>query len=123
MEIVIIALVLGVAPVMAAIILAAARMAFSRPESVQKLSRIDLRGMFIITSGLAGTLSLTRLLLEDTVGVDSLFTICFLPLLLPMIWLARYAAQDVWEVSASKNKLENSQLDLSFLKDESRGGT
>jgi hypothetical protein len=37
-----------------------------------------------------------------------------------MIWLARYAAQDVWEVSASKNKHENSKLDLRFLSEDER---
>jgi hypothetical protein len=118
MEIIIVAIVLGVAPVVAAICLATLRLAIARPGSIRKLSRIDLRGMFLVTSALAATLSLTRFLLENDGGVNSLLAICLLPLLLPMIWLARYAAQDVWEVSASKNKHENSQPDLSFLSDE-----
>ncbi len=118
MAILIIAIVLGVAPVLAAIGLAAVRMAFARPGSVLKLSRIDLRGMFIITFGLAATLSLTRYVMSSNPGMSVLFTVCFLPFLLPMIWLARYAVQDIWEVSASKNKLEDSHPDLSFLSDE-----
>ena len=120
MEIIIIALVLGVAPVLAAIFLAAVRMAFSRPGSVHKLSRIDLRGMFIITAGLAAMLSLTRYLLSTDDGMNGMYVACFLPFLLPMIWLARYAAQDIWEVSASKKKLQDSQPDLTFLKEDGR---
>src|SRR5262245_36630943 len=100
---------------MAAIFLAAVRMAFARPGSVRRISRIDLRGMFIITAGLAATLSLTRYLLSTNDGMNMLYAVCFLPFLLPMIWLARYAAQDVWEVSASKNKQQDAQPDLTFL--------
>ncbi|MGI8978424.1 MAG: hypothetical protein ACR2FY_04295 [Pirellulaceae bacterium] len=118
MEIIIITIVLGVAPVVAAIFLAAARLAFARPGSVRQLSRIDLQGMFIITFGLATALSLTRYVIRSNEEMNVLYAVCFLPFLLPMIWLARYAAQDVWEVSASKNKQENSRPDLSFLSDD-----
>ncbi|MFN0020322.1 MAG: hypothetical protein ACKVP0_18845 [Pirellulaceae bacterium] len=118
MEIIIVAVVLGVAPIVAAICLATLRLAIARPGSIRKLSRIDLQGMFLVTSALAATLSLTRFLLENNGGINSLMAICFLPLLLPMIWLARYATQDIWEVSASKNKHENSQLDLRFLSED-----
>ncbi len=120
MAILIIAIVLGVAPVLAAFCLAAVRLAIARPGSVHKISRIDLRGMFILTFGLAVTLSLTRYLLTSNEVTSGLYIVCFLPLLLPMIWLARYAVQDVWEVSASKNKHENSQPDLSFLSEQER---
>src|SRR5688572_23850482 len=99
-----ITIVLGVAPVAAAILLAAVRLAFSRPGSVHKLSRIDLRAMFIITFGLAAALALARHLISSSDGMTVLYCVCFLPFLLPMIWLARYVVQDVWEVSASKNK-------------------
>lgn len=117
MAILIIAIILGVAPVLAAICLAAVRMAFARRGSVHKLSRIDLRGMFLLTAGLATTLSLTQFMLRSDDGLSCLYVACFLPFLLPMIWLARYAVQDVWEVSASKNKQENCEPDLSFLSD------
>lgn len=118
MAILIIAIVLGVAPVLAAFCLAAIRLAIARPGSVHKLSQIDLRGMFLLTFGLALTLSLTQYLFNSNSDTGSLYVICFLPLLLPMIWLARYAVQDIWEVSAGKNKHENSQPDLSFLSEQ-----
>ncbi len=120
MKIIIIATVLGVAPVLAAICLAAVRLAISRPGSVHKLSRVDLRGMFIITAALGVLLSLTQYLFRSNDVLNCFYILCFLPLLLPMIWLARYVVQDVWEVSASKNKRQDSQPDLSFLKDEGR---
>ena len=120
MAILIIAIVLGVAPVLAAFCLAVVRLAIARPGSVHKLSRIDLRGMFILTFGLAATLSLSRYLLSSNEVMSGLYVVCFLPLLLPMIWLARYAVQDIWEVSASKNKHEKSQPDLSFLSEQER---
>lgn len=120
MEILIIATVLGVAPVLGAIGLAAVRQAFARPGSVHKLSRVDLRGMFLITAGLGATLSLTQYMFRGDDGMNVLYAACFLPFLLPMIWLGRYVVQDVWEVSASKNKLQDSQPDLSFLSDENQ---
>jgi len=115
LAILIIAVVLGVAPVLAAICLAAVRMAIAGRGSVHKLSRIDLRGMFIITAGLATVLSLTRYVLSSDDGMNCLYAVCFLPFLLPMIWLARYAVQDVWEVSANKNRQQDGVPDLSFL--------
>lgn len=118
MAILVIAIVLGVAPVLAALVLAAARLAFTGPGRVRRLSRIDLRGMFIVTFGLAVTLALTRYLLGSDEAMNTLYAVCYLPLLLPMIWLARYALEDVWEVSASKNKEQNSHPDLSFLKED-----
>ena len=117
MAILIIASFLGVAPVLVAIGLAAIRQAFARPGSVHKLSRIDLRGMFLITAGLAATLSLSRFLLGSGDCMNCFYAVCFLPFLLPAIWLARYALQDLWEVSASRNKQQGAQPDLSFLKE------
>jgi hypothetical protein len=98
-------------------------LAFVRPGSVRQLSRIDLRGMFIITFGLAATLALTRYVISSNEEMNVLYSVCFLPFLLPMIWLARYAMQDVWEVSASTNKQQNSHPDLSFLKDDHTRGS
>ena len=118
MEILIIVLVLGVAPVVAAICLAAVRMALVRRGSVHKLSRIDLRGMFLITAALGAMLSLTRYLLSSDDGLNCVYVFVGLPFLLPLLWLARYAAQDLWEVSANRSKLELAEPDWKFLDEE-----
>jgi hypothetical protein len=122
LAILIIAIVLGVAPVLAAIGLAAARLAFSRRGTVHRLSRIDLRGMFLLTAGLAAMLSLTKLMLRSDDSMNSFYAACFLPFLLPMIWLGRYVVQDVWEASASRNKLQEAEPDLSFLDEDRASG-
>jgi len=58
-------------------------------------------------AGLAATLSLSRLLLGSDDYMNCFYAVCFLPFLLPAIWLGRYALQDLWEVSASRNKRQN----------------
>lgn len=118
MAILIIAVVLGVAPVLAAVGLVAVRMAFARRGSVHKLSRIDLRGMFLLTAGLAALLSLTKFMLRSDDGMNCISAACMLPFLLPMIWLGRYAVQDAWEATERRNKLQEAEPDLSFLDED-----
>jgi hypothetical protein len=108
-----VAFVLGVAPVIFGVGIALLRAGMFSRRAIVNLSRMDLKAFFLITTGIAGTLAFTRAVL----GTYQAYAICFLPLLLPMIWLARYAVEDVWEVSARKNKQQNSEPDLSFLSD------
>jgi hypothetical protein len=74
--------------------------------------------MFVITAGIAAMLSLGRILFHMPLAIDALYAICFLPMALPMVWLTRYTIEDLWAVSAAKSKREDSQPDLTFLKDD-----
>ena len=79
MEILILVAIVGVGPVLAAIAIATLRVVEARPGSVRKLSRVDLRAMFVITAGIATMLSLGRTLFHTPLAIDALYAICFLP--------------------------------------------